>query len=211
MYYQQLLVALFEPFVAIETSRQATNEVTVLDKTPQEIVRDAKCHFDTLFRLFYLRHSFVVFDPLLVLCSNSLGYIVIKDLHTDTFADEDTIRARRSTLLLTIKALRDQSRSCYLGEAASYLMKDSAGTEAEWLMREFAHVDGDEEERKELLIEHVHSQWPVRLIGVNDDPNNQEMDQLAQQVRDVDISEPTHSGHDATTSRQIHISTLLND
>ena len=80
--------------------------VLEFDKTPQQIVAEARAQFETLVRLYYLRHSFPYFDPLMVHFLSVFSFSSIDDL-SQTNTDPERAEATYSSIVLSAKGIRD--------------------------------------------------------------------------------------------------------
>ncbi|KAK4177803.1 hypothetical protein QBC36DRAFT_345114 [Triangularia setosa] len=117
--YQNILANLYE---SIRITSLNAGMITAIKQA-------ASCNFETLLRLYYLRHGFSYGDQFLVQPLNTLGFWSLSKIHTitaPTHEDDDNnnndLKATRSTLLLAAKGLHQQSASFYLDRITFQLL-----------------------------------------------------------------------------------------
>ncbi|ORY56144.1 uncharacterized protein BCR38DRAFT_120679 [Pseudomassariella vexata] len=156
MHYHVLLISLFEQFQHVE----------VPDRTdsPASIVAEAKACFETLIRLYYLRHGFESYDVTLL---QFLPMLASSSLHgvTEANVSSDVKEAIRSTILLCAKGLREQGKNYYICEAIFRLFRNSLSQQdAQLLMREVSGIE-QEDSRMVTMISEIRSQWPIGVFS----------------------------------------------
>jgi hypothetical protein len=67
-----------EPFTSAEVQSEKDGQT----RSPANVIIDAKVGFETVQRLYYLRHSFEAYDPLLLQFQVTLAFMVIKTLYS---------------------------------------------------------------------------------------------------------------------------------
>ena len=102
---------LLEPFTSAEVQSEKNGEIP----NPANVVIDARISFETVQRLYYLRHSFEAYDPLLLQFQVQLAFMAIKTLYSEDKPSHEIREATRSTLMLGLKGLREQANRNYLG------------------------------------------------------------------------------------------------
>ncbi|KAF5655412.1 NirA-like nitrate assimilation regulatory protein [Fusarium sp. NRRL 25303] len=128
----------------LETLRMTTAPALV-DESVQKVLSDAKIKMETLLRLYYQRHGFESYDIFIIILLAFVGFMHAKNLENPEMAD---LESRRSTVVLVLKGLRDQSINCYVAKVVLRLLKGSVGSENSFLLKEVDIVEeGGEEER----------------------------------------------------------------
>ena len=89
MYYQNMILCLYEPLLDIETNQEPS---------PQQLVADASKHLQTLIRLYYLRHGFDYMDLFICIPLVLSGYKCLDAIDEQTPASQ--LEDLRSTLIL---------------------------------------------------------------------------------------------------------------
>lgn len=185
MQYHNILIAIFEPFAAVESSSLGTSsDDHVMDSTPQEIVANSKACVETILRLYYLRHGFGSLD--LVLCQYLMlvGFNSLKDLSTPGLAPA-TRDSKLSTVILCAKGFMEQARNLYLAEAVFHMLRDSMDPSDVRALRDSTKIE-EEEERKKLIARHVKSDWPINVVSIAQDPEEHRLGNLIQAKESVE-------------------------
>ncbi|KAI0180537.1 hypothetical protein GGR52DRAFT_531750 [Hypoxylon sp. FL1284] len=118
--------------VMIGLMRLPVESAANLAATWQGIIQYAEIRLETLLRLYYLRHSFECYDPLLMHWLVFLGDVVLKKLDnpsgSPTTSSATTtpldLESLRSTLILCAKGLYDQSRNYHIAFIVYRLLRD---------------------------------------------------------------------------------------
>ncbi|PON25487.1 hypothetical protein TGAM01_v205781 [Trichoderma gamsii] len=84
-----------------------------LGQKPRELLSSSKRSFETLIRLYYLRHGFKALDYFMVQYLSMLAFMAHGAIHASMH--ETTLQSLQSTILLATMGLRDQSASFYTG------------------------------------------------------------------------------------------------
>ncbi|PVH97901.1 hypothetical protein DM02DRAFT_630684 [Periconia macrospinosa] len=163
MYYQHILLTIFEPLIDEETSQTPS---------PQQIVTDAKKRLQTLVRLYYLRHGFEATDlylviPLIIEASQCMDAIENVDEHMPAHK----LEALRSTLILVAKGLHSQRRNLYLAEALFRVVRGRMRPAEVALFRGLLNVDERIADEKPDMAQEIRSHWPVSIVKKKEDIN----------------------------------------
>lgn len=155
----------------LETLSETSGQETLLGVDLQKALYKSKIRFETLLRLYYLRHGCEGYDIFMVHFFSFLGFNHIKALGNTEVSEAE----RKSTIALSLKGLRAQGRNYYLAQVVFRLVKDTLGPEAQQLTREVADVTEEDDESKSLIQQHVNSSWPVGLSSISMDPDTQRL------------------------------------
>ena len=79
--------------------------------------------------------------------------------------------------------MRDQGRSFYLAECVFRIMRDRMRPEDFGLLKDWAQIK-DEEERQRLMTEYVHGEYPVHVVAITQDPEEQRLYRLLESMYD---------------------------
>jgi hypothetical protein len=177
MEYHMILITLFAPFVTVETAED--------ENSPHQIATDASNHFETLMRLYYLRHGFYSTDICLTAPLSLLGFMALEKIAASTESDLD---ANRSTLVLAVKGLRDQGETNYMARMTLRLLKDQMQPREIELLNHVAELMGALDEADYIKMDDVHSRWPVGRVLITDDPEAQRLDNLIKDYKELNLS-----------------------
>lgn len=159
MHLHVVLISLFEPFQHTNVSDQY--------ERPSKVVAQSKACFETLVRLYYLRHGFESYDITLLQFIPMLAFGSLRDIrHVER--GSETYEEIRSTLLLCAKGLRDQGRNMSSGEATFRLLQEDANRENVPLLHE-GTVTSEQDDRLSLLAKEMRSGWPVGVFSKTTD------------------------------------------
>jgi hypothetical protein len=158
MHYNHMLIDLVTPILDYTGSPGAH-----LPKMPRDIYNEALTHFETLIRLYYLRHGFEGTDNFL---THFLGYFSTFTMNAiETSAGSSFLEARRSTLLLLTKGLHDQCQVHYVARAILRLQVGLMRPQDVDLLRQFVDIETDQVIYGPLE-QAVHTDWPAYAIGL---------------------------------------------
>ncbi|KAH8657914.1 putative C6 transcription factor [Xylariales sp. PMI_506] len=179
IHYQNLLMTLYEPFVASVGTQRALD--------PRKIATDASKHLQTLLRVYYLRHGFEAMDfflcqPLMLAGFRSLNAI-------ENQGDDDELEATRSTLFLMAKGLRDQSHNYHLAGTLFRVVKGRMRPEEVSLMKGISSFASDAEFGKDQLRQAVRSDWPVTIICKSDNLEANRLTKLVEQFAGASLED----------------------
>lgn len=80
---------------------------------PRELLSSSKRSFETVIRLYYLRHGFEALDYFMVQYLSMLAFMARRAIHANM--QKTTLQSLQSTIILATMGLRDQSASFYTG------------------------------------------------------------------------------------------------
>lgn len=111
-----------------EAARHKLGQGTIdpMNSLSKDVIAYAKIRFETVVRLYYVRHSFDSCDPTFVQWLSTLGYLTLESLGNgiDTL-DPNSVPAKtlRSTLLLCTIGVHSQGQSYYLYKLAYRVLR----------------------------------------------------------------------------------------
>ncbi|KAI3578916.1 hypothetical protein IWW34DRAFT_805551 [Fusarium oxysporum f. sp. albedinis] len=176
MHYYNVIVYL------LETLRMTTAPALV-DDSVQKALSDAKIKMETLLRLYYLRHGFESYDIFIVILLAFIGFMHAKTLDSSKMVD---LESRKSTVVLVVKGLGDQSNNCYLARVVFRLLKGGIGSKNDFLLKEVGIVEEDGEDEK-AMEEQVNSSWPVDLEWIDVDPEKNRLDNMIRKTKELEF------------------------
>jgi hypothetical protein len=171
------LIHLYEPFVAV----QPVDE----EHSALQLAADASSQFETLMRLYYLRHGFENADMFLTTSLNLLGFKSLNRINANIASpDLDEIR---STLILAAKGLHDLGQMYYLSQMTLRLLKDRMRPEEVVLLNQIADLKDVEDNATRVQMSEVQSRWPPSMVSITDDPEAQRLGNLIQQYMEMNL------------------------
>lgn len=84
-----------------------------IGQKPRELLSSSKRSFETVIRLYYLRHGFEALDYFMVQYLSMLAFMAHGAIHVNM--QRTTLQTLQSTIILAVMGLRDQSASFYTG------------------------------------------------------------------------------------------------
>ncbi|TWU77756.1 hypothetical protein ED733_008622 [Metarhizium rileyi] len=138
----------------------------------------AEACFESILRLYYLRHSFEISDAMLtqfltVFAMNASQALAgsrepIQDEKTMS-ADDSTLAEKttvRSALVLAIKGLRDQGQYYFFPQKTSYLLLSQLAPDDANLVQKFAHVSDEARESRVIQAREIPGHFPPDIMHV---------------------------------------------
>ncbi|KAK4128133.1 hypothetical protein N657DRAFT_564260 [Parathielavia appendiculata] len=160
MHYQNVLIDIMTPILDYTCGSACAQ----LIQTPRDIYTEAVIHFETLLRLYYLRHGFEATDTFLLHFLAFLNHMTMNAIETST--GSSYLEARRSTLLLLTKGMHDQSRACFVARAILRLQVSAMRPEDVCLVKQFLEIEEADQFMSGPLEQAVLTDWPVYEVGL---------------------------------------------
>ena len=127
--------------------------------TPHAVLAHSKICFETLIRLYYLRHGFETAEVLLTHYLSALSTWSMHALNALTLSSATSslvmVDDTRATLILAAKGLSDQSQSYYLSHKVYRVAEKRMSTEDTELIGKFIHIRKEDDEAKQLREGHL--------------------------------------------------------
>lgn len=160
MHLHVLLICMFEPY---ENGNAPPN--TDSDSSPSQIVAQSKACFETLLRLYYLRHGFESFDTTLLQFIPMLAWSALRDYIEMKNTGHEHEDAMRSTVILCGKGLWEQGRNYFVAEVIYRLFEKSLPSREEvQLLRDATDID-QEDDGWARMVREVRSNWPIGVFS----------------------------------------------
>ena len=168
-----------------------------------DIILEARCNFEILVRMYYLRHGFDMYNTWVFFFLNNLCFMAIRELQvkyeeganqdTVSMADDKAVAAARSTLVLASKGISDQGRCYYLAEAMLRTICIQMDPMDVGILKQYARFqDIDDPVVTAERLKVIKSSWQHRVAS-NHDP---EKKSLQDTVEGEDGKEERESGSD---------------
>ncbi|RYP54262.1 hypothetical protein DL768_000836 [Monosporascus sp. mg162] len=156
MHFHVVIISMFEPFIG--------TDMPPGEASAETIVAESKACFETLIRIYYLRHGFESYDPSLFQFLPLLAYSALEDMRRAE-GDSRLYESVRSTLVLCARGLRDQGRCYFASEATLRLLLESVGPEDAGLLKEFTEIEQDDGRLRHMARE-IRSEWPIGAFSI---------------------------------------------
>ncbi|RYP19655.1 hypothetical protein DL765_003248 [Monosporascus sp. GIB2] len=156
MHFHVVIISIFEPFIGTDTPPG--------EASAEAIVAESKACFETLIRIYYLRHGFESYDPSLFQFLPLLAYSALEDMRRAE-GDPQLYESARSTLVLCARGLRDQGRCYFASEAKLRLLLESVRPEDARLLKEYTDIEQDESHLCHMARE-IRSEWPIGAFSI---------------------------------------------
>ncbi|KAH7014130.1 uncharacterized protein B0I36DRAFT_338299 [Microdochium trichocladiopsis] len=179
-YFQTLKVSIYGPLQDV---------ATLQTPSPASLVAEARRHLTTLARLYYLRHGYESADSWVGSPLISLANMYIDMLQAGTLTEPELVLEARSSLILMIKGLRDQSRNNAVCEVLFRMTKAKIRPEDHALLVSEGVVRVDEDEGKVMQMHAVQMQWPAMATTMADKPHSHSLTDLVRGMGQVTIAD----------------------
>lgn len=140
------------------------------ERSLRQEIEECEGQFETLLRLYYLRHSFEAADNWIVYFLTILGNQscdkVNRGAALETL-DPSTFNSFRSTLILCAKGLYDQGRSTHIASIVCHVLRDQMRKQDLLLLSSHANMTGLDIDDQAIMKQKVLSEWPVPSVGMN--------------------------------------------
>jgi hypothetical protein len=157
------------------------NDGSPLSEHQREAARDitaqAIAQLETLLRIYYLRHGFQSYDSMLLVHLVHLGNVALMRLARSeidpayTGDAQDTIESLRSTLILCLKGLYDQSKNFYLSGVVLGVMKNRLSAENRDIVGQYIMLHGpDADPEPTDRSQRITSDYVIPVVNLNEDP-----------------------------------------
>lgn len=189
------------------TNGVATNKLDASSpNTPVTLLTYSRACFETILRLYYLRHGFEYSDTyithhLAVLAFMTLDQLKLSNpLSTDTASQAPGLDDGRSTLILTVKGLNDQGRNYYTPFALYHVVRSQMNSADVDSLYKWMSVHHDDNTASQLRMNHVQAQYPINIANMTEHPEKQRLGDLIQKYADLALeahSPSTVTEHDS--------------
>ncbi|KAJ4360832.1 uncharacterized protein N0V89_001399 [Didymosphaeria variabile] len=189
MQYYYWIIRLFQPLI-VQTATAAPAPPSSLDGTPQGIVRHSQVMFETLLRIYYLRHSYSTYDAwiihfLLVLGTNALNSLYDATAPTAFQHPADAL----SSLLLAVKGLKQQSKNVYIARICALgLQKSMRPDDLQWV-RTFLFLKPVTKEDQRMIDESARCSYPVPIVSSEGQLETRKLGEIMKGVEELPVEE----------------------
>lgn len=136
----------------------------------------SQTYFESLLRLYFLRHSFSICDQYLIVFLSTLAFSALHELGRENLIPRQG--ALISTALLCAKGLYDQAQTCYVAEIVYHLVRDKMTLRVCALLAGYIRSQDDFDSRRGMACAVTKSEWPIPLVNVGNDPELARLENL---------------------------------
>ncbi|KAF2634761.1 nitrate assimilation regulatory protein nirA [Massarina eburnea CBS 473.64] len=137
----------------------------------QLLLAYSKMAFETLMRLYYLRHGFEGCDCYLIQDLQVLAYLAqnqLKGVTDGTVDGRVKVEEARSTLFLAAKGLHIQGQNYYLALQLSHILQTDMRSEEASMLYKFTDVKRESSGIVRPRADHIQAQYPVSIVATKD-------------------------------------------
>ena len=196
--YNQLVIALMKLVLAFDPAENPAVSDLCAGKTPQLVFDEANLVLETVMRLYYMRHSFEFFDPWLAFASIIIGNTAIANIAAGSSNESNILGSYRSALIMSAQCLNSQGLNFHLGTLLAIQLQSVMGSREMELVRTYVTAAGINNHDQELIAYHSHSQWPVPIIAINENPEKVILKNLVKAFEEVEIQSSDVSSQEGT-------------
>ncbi|KAJ4406241.1 hypothetical protein N0V91_004693 [Didymella pomorum] len=175
--YHQAMIGLMQLPLA-DSSDAVVDSGIGAEETPKAIIRSLEVKLEFLMRLYYMRHSFVNHSPWLIYPMARLGNHANELLEGGSDEDPGKLDGYRSTIILCAKALESQAHNFHVATSLGIQLHSIVKPEMLQLLQTYVKAVDVESAEEEMVAHHPHSQWPIPIINLGDDPEKARVDRL---------------------------------
>ncbi|KAM3494163.1 hypothetical protein MY3957_002615 [Beauveria namnaoensis] len=170
----------------VEAKVDETPTSQVYVNRSRRVANHARLCFETLMRLYYLRHGYEMSDTYITHALATLGFATLNQLmqpSADGMVATERTDEIRSTVFLMAKGLADQGRNYFIPYTIFELIKHSLTADDTRTLQRFLSppISFGETASGRLRADHIQAQYPVNIVDMTRHP---EQKRLGNMIRD---------------------------
>ncbi|KAF7532797.1 hypothetical protein G7054_g7627 [Neopestalotiopsis clavispora] len=194
MEYYTNIISLLQPFEskAVFSSKESVNR---LHETLQPTISTSRIAFETVLRIYYMRHSFESFDSALAYFLPFMFNMALKNLaqNLDTpVTASDTEEAHRSTLVLSAKGLQSHGRIHVLSRLIYQGLRGIMRPQDLDILHAYRMID-DKDEVDLEAASMAQAEFPVPHLHIGGNPDATRVKHLIQLYQQLDYDQGENS------------------
>ena len=166
---------LLESFVPSEKDNPSITLLDGMTKPIRAIVHEATIRFETLVRVYYLRHSFSTYAPVMVQFLSVLGFLSAQKAATNP-------SDHQSSMILATLGLENQARQAYLANAIFKLLFSKIPPGMADVTSQYCSLNATGAV-VEIQPAYVRSAYPIHMVSINADAEEQRLDRLIEELK----------------------------
>jgi hypothetical protein len=197
MQYYYWIIRLFLP-LAVQSETPVTSPLPAMNETPQEIVRFSQAMFETLLRLYYLRHSYDTYDAWIIHFLLVLGTDALKSLYRATpTTTQQSVDDLRSSVFLAAKGLKEQGKNVYISRVCAVGLQESMRLEDLQWVQAYLSTKVITQGEQRMIDESARCLYPVPFLRADGELEMRQLGEIARGAKDLS-AEDQISGSDAS-------------
>ena len=178
-----------------------STDMDMIDASSQSNLAALSSHsrvcFETILRLYYLRHGFEHSDIYITHHLQVLAFMALEQLRstepksTDAPAEVSRLEDVRSALILAAKGLSDQGRNYYTPFALFHIVRSEMSTEDVDTLYKWINIRREDDGASKVRAKHVLAQYPVNLVNMTEHPEKQRLGDVIKKYASLALE--THS------------------
>ncbi|KAJ4865698.1 fungal zn(2)-Cys(6) binuclear cluster domain-containing protein [Trichoderma breve] len=152
----------------------------------------SRISFETIVRLYYLRHGFENADAYMAHCLTVLAFMGVAQLAASTTPSlpaPTSPEEARSTLILAAKGLGEQGQNYYLPFTLFHIVQGQMGSDDLNALQSLTTACNEDVGTPQIRARHVQAQYPVNIVNMTDYPQNQRLGSLIKEYSELAIVE----------------------
>lgn len=151
--------------------------------TADTLLTNSNLCFETLMRLYYLRHGFEGCDAYLTHTLAVLAFTALNWLESPASSlSTMEIEGIRGTLILSAKGLNDQGQNYHLPRTIFHLLHSSMAAEDEAITSRTTSVRLDDESDNDLRTEYIQAQYPINITNITESPEDMRLSNIIKKI-----------------------------
>lgn len=150
---------------------------------PLELLAESKRSFETILRLYYLRHGFEHSDVYMAHGLNVLANMALVRIKSATKPSNQELDDARSTLLLAAKGLNEQGKNYYVSHIFFRMLVQEMDPADVNVMKTFLSLGRDDSDADQPRTKHIHAQDPVNMQRLGDNPDSPRLSDMVRRRR----------------------------
>ncbi|KAH7140288.1 hypothetical protein B0J13DRAFT_557476 [Dactylonectria estremocensis] len=199
MEYCVLLLKLSQMQLSPENDATSCEHEHPPTKDSETVSYALRC-LDTVIRLYYVRQGFDYMDPYLTYFLSILANLTIEGMDGGPVGTEgdDRLETLRSTLILCLKGLYDQSQHAHIASIVARLLRNRLAIEDLEALK--GYIDWDEENNDVTLApKYARSGFPMAIVKRDQEAHMSTLENLVRQYDQLSLDESTVAFSQATT------------
>lgn len=170
----------------------------------------SKLCFETLIRLYFLRHGYESADVYLTHPLAVMAFMSLQKLGAATSPMDEAATCTselddvRSTLFLTAKGLSDQAENFHIPYTVLQAIQHNMSPQDLNTLATFLNFKTEDRGTAYSRTKHVQTQYPVNIVNITDHPDQRRLGNIIQEFSEMAL-EASATSSDTGSSEQIEI------
>ncbi|KAJ4117481.1 hypothetical protein NW768_010844 [Fusarium equiseti] len=178
IHFQYIIMLLLEPFIASEKDNPSITLLDGMTKPVRAIVHEATIRFETLVRVYYLRHSFSTYAPVMIQFLSILGFLSARK----AAASAGTTSDFQSSLILATMGLENQAQQAYIANAMFRVLFSKIPPGMADVTSQYCSLNSTRGVT-EIQPAYVKSAYPIHMVSINADADEQRLNRLIEELK----------------------------